>query len=233
MMNGSFNKIIVIKNKVFKIENIDDLYSKNILSNFGHNSKTYYEDLKKLGINVARLYFDKKIFGKNIEIQEYIPGESLASYIENKEVPINDKLNYYKKLLIIYKKTLSSDVALDLNMRNFIISNGNLVYVDLVPSIYKSKLSKENVENDEYKNYYLNNNLAIANVTNYFLRSIVYLPKEELRLILLKLKVIVKELFDFELDLSKNKKSNLFVEYVCGSMEYEQYEKQYQMIKRK
>ena len=232
-MNGSFNKIIVIKNKVFKIENIDDLYSKNILSNFSHNSKTYYEDLKKLGINVARLYFDKKIFGKNIEIQEYIPGESLALYMEDKKVPINDKLDYYEKLLIIYRKTLSSDVALDLNMKNFIISNGDLIYVDLVPSIYKSKLSKENVENDEYKNYYLNNNLAIANVTNYFLRSIVYLPKEELRIVLLKLKVIVKELFDFELDLSKNKKSNLFIEYICGGMEYEQYEKQYQMIKRK
>ena len=232
-MNGSFNKIIVIKNKVFKIENVDDLYSKNILSNFSHNSKTYYEDLKKLGINVARLYFDKKIFGKNIEIQEYIPGESLALYMEDKKVPINDKLDYYEKLLIIYRKTLSSDVALDLNMKNFIISNGDLIYVDLVPSIYKSKLSKENVENDEYKNYYLNNNLAIANVTNYFLRSIVYLPKEELRIILLKLKVIVKELFDFELDLSKNKKSNLFIEYICGVMEYEQYEKQYQMIKRK
>ena len=168
-MNGSFNKIIVIKNKVFKIENVNDLYSKNILSNFSHNSKTYYEDLKKLGINVARLYFDKKIFGKNIEIQEYIPGESLALYMEDKKVPINDKLDYYEKLLIIYRKTLSSDVALDLNMKNFIISNGDLIYVDLVPSIYKSKLSKENVENDEYKNYYLNNNLAIANVTNYFL----------------------------------------------------------------
>ena len=232
-MNGSFNKIIVIKNKVFKIENVDDLYSKNILSNFSHNSKTYYEDLKKLGINVARLYFDKKIFGKNIEIQEYIPGESLALYMEDKKVPINDKLDYYEKLLIIYRKTLSSDVALDLNMKNFIISNGDLIYVDLVPSIYKSKLSKENVENDEYKNYYLNNNLAIANVTNYFLRSIVYLPKEELRIILLKLKVIVKELFDFELDLSRNKKSDLFVEYIHGNMEYEQYEEQYQIIKRK
>ena len=191
-MNGSFNKIIVIKNKVFKIENVDDLYSKNILSNFSHNSKTYYEDLKKLGINVARLYFDKKIFGKNIEIQEYIPGESLALYMEDKKVPINDKLDYYEKLLIIYRKTLSSDVALDLNMKNFIISNGDLIYVDLVPSIYKSKLSKENVENDEYKNYYLNNNLAIANVTNYFLRSIVYLPKEELRIILLKLRLLLK-----------------------------------------
>ena len=101
-MNGSFNKIIVIKNKVFKIENVDDLYSKNILSNFSHNSKTYYEDLKKLGINVARLYFDKKIFGKNIEIQEYIPGESLALYMEDKKVPINYELDFYEKLLISY-----------------------------------------------------------------------------------------------------------------------------------
>ena len=118
-------------------------------------------------------------------------------------------------------------------MKNFIIKNGNLVYVDLVPSIYKSKLSQENIDNDEYKNYYLNKNLAIANVTNYFLRSIAYLPKEELKIILLKVKIIVKELFDFELDLSRNKKSDLFVEYIHGNMEYEQYEEQYQIIKRK
>lgn len=232
-MKGSFNKIIVIKNKVFKIENVADLYSKNILLSFDCNHKAYYDDLKKLGIDVARLYFDKKIFGKNIEIQEYISGESLASYMEKKDVSIDDKLNCYKKLLIIYKKTLSSDAALDLNMKNFIIKNGNLVYVDLVPSIYKSKLSQENIDNDEYKNYYLNKNLAIANVTNYFLRSIAYLPKEELKIILLKVKIIVKELFDFELDLSRNKKSDLFVEYIHGNMEYEQYEEQYQIIKRK
>ena len=153
--------------------------------------------------------------------------------MEKKDVSIDDKLNCYKKLLIIYKKTLSSDAALDLNMKNFIIKNGNLVYVDLVPSIYKSKLSQENIDNDEYKNYYLNKNLAIANVTNYFLRSIAYLPKEELKIILLKVKIIVKELFDFELDLSRNKKSDLFVEYIHGNMEYEQYEEQYQIIKRK
>ena len=63
--------------------------------------------------------------------------------------------------------------------------------------------------------------------------SILHLPKEELKIILLKVKIIVKELFDFELDLSRNKKSDLFVEYIHGNMEYEQYEEQYQIIKRK
>lgn len=231
-MNGSFNKVIIIKNKVLKIENVVNSYSQNILNSLDSNHKTYYEDLKKIDIDVAKLYLDKKIFGKNIEIQEYIPGKTLASYMEDNNVSIGDKLDCYKKLLIIYKKTLSSDVALDLNMKNFVMAGDRLIYIDMIPSIYKSKIPKDNIESDEYKNYYLNSNLAIANVSNYFLRSIIYLPKENLKEVLIKMKTIVNEIFDFELDLSKNKKSNLMNNYIESNMQYEDYEKTYQKIKR-
>lgn len=231
-MNGSFSKIILTKDKVFKIENVVDSYSQNILNSIDGNHKKYYKDLKRIGIDVAKLYFDKKIFGKNIEIQKRIYGKSLSEYMEDKNIPVDNKIEKLKKLLIIYKKTLDEDVALDLNMQNFIISGDKLVYIDLIPSIYKSKIPKENIENDEYKNYYLNNNLAIANLVNYFLRSLLYVSKDELKRILNVINVIVKELFDLELDISKNKKANLLGKYIYSDMNYEEYEETYQKIKR-
>ena len=232
-MNGSFNKILIIKNKVFKIEKVVDLYSHNILVNIDSDHKKYYEDLKKIKIDVAKLYFDKKIFGKNVEVQEYIKGINLSHYMENRNIPVDEKINMLKKLLIIYKKTINEDVSLDLNMKNFIISENKLIYIDLVPAIYKSLLPKDDIEKDEYINYYLNINLAIANIINYFLRSLIYLPKYKLKKILKKVKIMIKELLDINLDMSKNKKANLINEYINGNMSYQEYEEIYQNIKRR
>ena len=232
-MNGSFNKILIIRNKVFKIEKVVDSYSHNVLANIDSDHKKYYEDLKKIKIDVAKLYYDKKIFGKNVEVQEYIKGINLSHYMENKKIPIEKKINMLKKLLIIYKKTINEDVSLDLNMKNFIISENKLIYIDLVPAIYKSLLPKYDIEKDEYINYYLNINLAIANIINYFLRSIIYLPKYKLKEILKKVKIMIKELLDINLDMSKNKKANLINEYIYGNMSYQEYEEIYQNIKRR
>lgn len=232
-MNGSFNKILIIRNKVFKIEKVVDSYSHNVLANIDSDHKKYYEDLKKIKIDVAKLYYDKKIFGKNVEVQEYIKGINLSHYMENKKIPIEKKINMLKKLLIIYKKTINEDVSLDLNMKNFIISENKLIYIDLVPAIYKSLLPKDDIEKDEYINYYLNINLAIANIINYFLRSIIYLPKYKLKEILKKVKIMIKELLDINLDMSKNKKANLINEYIYGNMSYQEYEEIYQNIKRR
>ncbi|MGM9877091.1 MAG: hypothetical protein ACI33S_00425 [Bacilli bacterium] len=232
-MNGSFNKILIIKNKVFKIEKVVDSYSYNILANTDSDHKKYYEDLKKIEIDVAKLYFDKKIFGKNVEVQEYIKGINLSHYMENKNISVEEKINMLKKLLIIYKKTINEDVSLDLNMKNFIISENKLIYIDLVPAIYKSLLPKDDIEKDEYINYYLNINLAIANIINYFLRSIIYLPKYKLKEILKKVKIMIKELLDVNLDMSKNKKANLINEYINSNMSYQEYEDIYQNIKRR
>lgn len=232
-MNGSFNKILIIRNKVFKIEKVVDSYSHNVLANIDSDHKKYYEDLKKIEIDVAKLYYDKKIFGKNVEVQEYIKGINLSHYMENKKIPIEKKINMLKKLLIIYKKTINEDVSLDLNMKNFIISKNKLIYIDLVPAIYKSLLPKDDIEKDEYINYYLNINLAIANIINYFLRSLIYLPKYKLKEILKKVKIMIKELLDINLDMSKNKKANLINEYIYGNMSYQEYEEIYQNIKRR
>lgn len=232
-MNGSFNKILIIRNKVFKIEKVVDSYSHNVLANIDSDHKKYYEDLKKIEIDVAKLYYDKKIFGKNVEVQEYIKGINLSHYMENKKIPIEKKINMLKKLLIIYKKTINEDVSLDLNMKNFIISENKLIYIDLVPAIYKSLLPKDDIEKDEYINYYLNINLAIANIINYFLRSLIYLPKYKLKEILKKVKIMIKELLDINLDMSKNKKANLINEYIYGNMSYQEYEEIYQNIKRR
>ena len=232
-MNGSFNKILIIRNKVFKIEKVVDSYSHNVLANIDSDHKKYYEDLKKIEIDVAKLYYDKKIFGKNVEVQEYIKGINLSHYMENKKISIEKKINMLKKLLIIYKKTINEDVSLDLNMKNFIISENKLIYIDLVPAIYKSLLPKDDIEKDEYINYYLNINLAIANIINYFLRSLIYLPKYKLKEILKKVKIMIKELLDINLDMSKNKKANLINEYIYGNMSYQEYEEIYQNIKRR
>ena len=232
-MNGSFNKILIIRNKVFKIEKVVDSYSHNVLANIDSDHKKYYEDLKKIKIDVAKLYYDKKIFGKNVEVQESIKGINLSHYMDNKKIPIEKKINMLKKLLIIYKKTINEDVSLDLNMKNFIISENKLIYIDLVPAIYKSLVPKDDIEKDEYINYYLNINLAIANIINYFLRSIIYLPKYKLKEILKKVKIMIKELLDINLDMSKNKKANLINEYIYGNMSYQEYEEIYQNIKRR
>lgn len=231
-MRGSFNKVVIIKNKVLKVENIDSSFSKKLKEQIDSNKyKKYYKELKKAKIDVATLYLNFSIFGSNVQLEEYIRGTSLQEYIENRDINIDDKLIKMKQLIDIYKKTLTIDACLDLNMKNFIISDNRLVYIDFTPSIYKSKIKCIKNRTD-YLNSYLDSELAIGNLINYFLRAVLYLDKDELKKIILELKLIIYEKLKLDLVLEKNIKCSLIIDYIEEKITKEEYEYKYQKVKR-
>lgn len=231
-MNGSFNKIIVINNKVIKVQSIVDEYSKKMHEEIdSKNYMKYFQDLKNNDIDVAKLFYSSNYFGKEIQIQEYIHGILLQEYMEDRENKISEKIELLCKLISIYMRTQNTDICLDLNMKNFILKNDKLVYIDLMPALYKSYINKN--DSNPFKDNYVNPNYVMANLSIYFLRTILYLNKEEINKVKEDLKSIIEEITKISLDFNIYKKGILLEEYLNSNMTKELYEHSYQLIKRK
>lgn len=232
MKFGSFNKVILLNYIVIKIENINSDFANNIKNMVDSmDYKTYYHNLKKIGINVAPLYFNLSIFGKNVQIVKMIKGMTMQQFMENQDVKVEEKVKKIKCLLLIYKKTLKDDVCIDLNMQNFIILKNNLVYIDFIPALYKSNIKKLNHISDYLKSY-LDVNLAMCNLINYILRSMLYLDRNNLTKVFCDVSSIINEIFNIKVDTRKNKNCILLQDYMKGKLELEQYEKEYQKNKK-
>ena len=228
MKTGSFNKVILLNHIVIKIENINSNFASNIKTTVDSlNYKKYYRDLKMIGINVAPLFINLNIFYKNIQIVKKVKGVTLQQFMENPNVKIKEKIKKIENLLLIYKKTLNEDVCIDLNMQNFIISKNDLVYIDFIPSIYKSKIKKLN-HISNYLESYLEVNLAMCGLINYVLRSMLYLDRKRLIEVFMILISLINKTFGIEIDFRKNENCILLQDYMEGKLELKQYEKEYQ-----
>ena len=232
-MNGSFINCKIIGNKIIKISKEEDDYSKLIKKEIdSKNYLKYQSDLKKNNVDVANLYLSIEIFNKLIQVEEYIKGENLNNYFININNLIIDKLTLMKKILELYKRLLNSDVTVDFNFNNFIIHDDRLIYIDFIPSIYKSNIIYNGVI-DEYKRIVLDKNYCLLNMISYLLKAMLSLSKEELADVLNKVLVMIDNL-NININLSSDhQRFNLFNEYLNSDMNLVDFYNIYDKIKRK
>lgn len=232
-MNGSFINCKIIGNKIIKISKEEDDYSKLIKKEIdSKNYLKYQSDLKKNNVDVANLYLSIEIFNKLIQVEEYIKGENLNNYFININNLIIDKLTLMKKMLDLYKRLLNSDVTVDFNFNNFIIHDDRIIYIDFIPSIYKSNIIYNGVI-DEYKRIVLDKNYCLLNMISYLLKAMLSLSKEELADVLNKVLVMIDNL-NININLSSDhQRFNLFNEYLNSDMNLVDFYNIYDKIKRK
>ena len=232
-MNGSFINCKIIGNKIIKISKEEDDYSKLIKKEIdSKNYLKYQSDLKKNNVDVANLYLSIEIFNKLIQVEEYIKGENLNNYFININNLIIDKLTLMKKMLELYKRLLNSDVTVDFNFNNFIIHDDRIIYIDFIPSIYKSNIIYNGVI-DEYKRIVLDKNYCLLNMISYLLKAMLSLSKEELADVLNKVLVMIDNL-NININLSSDhQRFNLFNEYLNSDMNLVDFYNIYDKIKRK
>ena len=232
-MNGSFINCKIIGNKIIKISKEEDDYSKLIKKEIdSKNYLKYQSDLKKNNVDVANLYLSIEIFNKLIQVEEYIKGENLNNYFINSNNLIINKLTLMKKMLELYKRLLNSDVTVDFNFNNFIIHDDRLIYIDFIPSIYKSNIIYNGVI-DEYKRIVLDKNYCLLNMISYLLKAMLSLSKEELADVLNKVLVMIDNL-NININLSSvHQRFNLFNEYLNSDMNLVDFYNIYDKIKRK
>ena len=232
-MNGSFINCKIIGNKIIKISKEEDDYSKLIKKEIdSKNYLKYQSDLKKNNVDVANLYLSIEIFNKLIQVEEYIKGENLNNYFININNLIIDKLTLMKKMIDLYKRLLNSDVTVDFNFNNFIIHDDRLIYIDFIPSIYKSNIIYNGVI-DEYKRIVLDKNYCLLNMISYLLKAMLSLSKEELADVLNKVLVMIDNL-NININLSSDhQRFNLFNEYLNSDMNLVDFYNIYDKIKRK
>lgn len=70
----------------------------------------------------------------------------------------------FRELIVLYSKTLRNDnLCLDWNLKNFIISKGNIYYIDYVPALYKNKIKELKSERlEQYKTSYLDRKVFLC-----------------------------------------------------------------------
>lgn len=101
--------------------------------------KNYVKKLKEAGVEIADV---KDIYVSNQDlyiIQDYIVGKTLNEYLLSENAIVSkEQYDFFEQLLKIQRKILSynSDLRIDFNLNNFIISNKKLILVDIIPPIY-------------------------------------------------------------------------------------------------
>lgn len=238
MKIGSFNKIYKLGNLIIKIDTDKDKFSNLIIKEMDSKKYIKYKkDLNKSGIKTSKIYF-YITFPKTILVEQNIKGENLQDIMNNQNIKLKDKLILIKKLLLIYKKIYKENVCIDCNLKNFILNNDELVYIDFVPSLYKRKIKKvnNNILND-YKELYINSNIQLISILNYILKSLMYLPKGDLKEIKELIINYIESEFNINIFIDSNnvviKKNKLLDRYIYGDMNKEKFNLEYQKINKR
>lgn len=238
MKRGSFNKIYKLGNLVIKIDTDKDKFSNLVIKEMDSKKYIKYKkDLSKIGIKTSKIYF-YTTFPKTILIEQNINGDNLQDIISDKNISLKDKLILIKKLLLIYKKIYKEDVCIDCNLKNFILNNNELIYIDFVPSLYKSKIKDVNnpILND-YRDLYINSNIQLISILNYILKSFTYLPKCELKEIKEIIKSYIENEFNTNLNIDGNsvviKKNKLINKYINEDITLDEFNFEYQKINKR
>ena len=230
-MKGSFNKVYKIGNLIIKIDYYDEYFS-NIRSTVDtFEYKKYYKDLNDLGIKTAKLYLSIKLFNRNIQIEEFIKGISVQDFV-SLNIDLKDKLKIIKELILIYKKTINTDVKLDMNLKNFIIRDNEIIYIDFTPATYKSHILKNYKNIDSYARTYLDTSLIMNNLISYYLRGNINLSKEELKSNLINIRQLIESVLNEKLDKNNSIRLNLIEDYIYSDESIEEYDKKYHTMKR-
>lgn len=230
MKGGLFNNIIILDNHVIKISRRDSEISRQIMEEMNSKSPDEYaKDINALGIKTPRIFSSFECSDYDILIQEFIDGQTIQSILNDKSVNNIEKIKAFDKLIDIYKKSEANDnLCLDWNMKNFILKDGEIYYVDLTPSLYKEKIRQSDSENlKQYKESYLDKNIQLAGILGYAIMPFLeYETKEDASIIFSKFNQILKEKLDFVLDLTNMKHVYLYklsqiIDFLSSSLSYE------------
>ena len=238
MKRGSFNKIYKIGKLVLKIDTKKDKFSNLIMKEIdSKNYIKYQKDLNSNGIKTSKIYFYMR-FPVNILIEKNIKGNSLQEILEDEKINLKYKLLLVKKLLLIYKQIENNKVCIDFNFKNFILNQNELVYIDFVPSLYKSKIEKiSNKDLKDYKELYTNKEIQLTSIMNYLLRALIYLSKEELIDIKTEISEYIEKNFNTQLlQQSDNvviKKMKLLNKYIYENIDKKEYNEEYKKINKR
>ncbi|MBR6689888.1 MAG: hypothetical protein IKL65_00985 [Bacilli bacterium] len=238
MRRGSFNKIYKIGNFVIKLDANKDSFSNLIIKEMDFKKYIKYQkDLNKCGIKTSKIYF-YTTFPKTILIEKNIEGYNLQEIMSNQEVDIKEKLKLIKKLLLIYKKVQNCNVCVDCNLKNFILNNNELIYIDFVPSLYKDKIKQvNNAKINDYKKLYIDENIQLLSIMNYILKSLLYLPRDQLKEIKNEIIINIEKIFKIKINLDEEnivtKKAKLLNKFISESITKEEFDLEYKKINKR
>lgn len=183
MKKGTFNKIIKIGNIVLKFSTPHSSIAKEMLNLDSKNIKKYEADIKNVGIKTSKVYFYSSFQDKDLIIQEYIDGLTIQEYLDSDEFSPLDKLKVFKKIVEMYKMSLSDEnLCLDWNLNNFILKNDDIYYIDYVPAFYKDQIKSVNSERlKQYQQSLIDTKIQMAGIISYAIVSFFDEEKQELK----------------------------------------------------
>ena len=144
----------------------------------------------------------------------------------------------FRELIVLYSKTLRNDnLYLDWNLKNFIISKGNIYYIDYVPALYKNKIKELKSERlEQYKTSYLDRKVQLARIMSYAIVPFFNENKQELRKVFLCMMSCIEEILNIKYDdnyLTDHvyiKKINMIFNYLNSNQDYETFIEKYKFI---
>ncbi len=226
MKKGLFFNIVIILNIVCKISKKSNIKTEELMQSTNPESiRSYYNEIVKRKIKVAKLYFCLDIFGKLIIVQKRIRGLTLEKLLQNSKISLEYKFKIMDKLWDIYLKMLNSDYILDWNFKNFIIYNDELVYVDLNPVLIKNEIKLIKSDNlQEIKKGYLDDNLRIAGIIGYSLGYLLDFDRQILKDFFKHLEKNIKNKFNITYnELLKIKNEHIYIKKLRVIKEYIDY----------
>lgn len=238
MKQGTFNKIFRIGNFIVKLSKEHSSISKEIAMMGSDDIKKYENDIKETGVSTSKVYLYLKLKNKSLILQEYIDGYTLQEFFENVEISNVDKLKMFRELIFLYRKTLKNDnLCLDWNLKNFIISNGEIIYIDYVPALYKDRIEQVSSKRlEQYKESYLDKQVQLAGIISYaivpFLNEDKLLLNDVYNSMISCIEEILRIRFQ-NLNLPNHvyiKKMTIISEYLSNCQSYEEFIKQYRSI---
>ena len=233
MESGLFNNIIKIDNYVIKISKRDSEISNQIMNEMSFGTpEEYVEHINNVGIKTAKIESSIIYDDYDILVQEYIEGKTIQQLLNDENVDTDMKVKVFGKLIDLYKLSeKDGNLCLDWNMKNFIINNDEIYYVDLTPCLYKNKIMQSKSDNlFQYRESYLNKNIQLVGILGYAIMSFLkYKTKEEVKDVYNRLLSILKEKLDFDLDNCSNEFNHVYFyklsqlqEYINSNITYEE-----------
>lgn len=230
MENGTFNSLNKIGKVVIKISKANDELTKQVMKEMNSRSvKEYARDINMIGINTGKVYLNFNIFNRTIILQEFIKGKTVQEVLLDSAISNDEKLDVYNRFLQIYTKLKEqNNLCLDWNMKNFIVGENEIYYIDFVPSLYKDKIKSSTSTNlFQYKESYLNDKVQISGILGYAIMPFLKTEsKENASCIYLKLKQLSEVASGIILDdISSNHvyiyKLKKIEEYLYSDMTYQ------------
>lgn len=224
MESGLFNNIIKVDNYVIKISKRNSEIANQIMNEMSFGTpKEYVEYINNVGIKTAKIKSSFIYDDYDILVQEYIEGKTIQQLLNDENVDTDVKVKVFGKFIDLYKLSeKDSNLCLDWNMKNFIINNDVIYYVDLTPCLYKDKIMQSKSDNlFQYRVSYLNKNIQLAGILGYAIMSFVkHNSKEEVKDVYNRLLSILKEKLDFDLDNCTNEFNHV---YFCKLLQLQEY----------